>query len=229
VSYDIENKDTTTTRATADHERDAPGTAEQDDIFSRYLKAAGTAPALDPATAARLQRFAAALGSTPEAVREQGRYRPDILTARLRAVGIEPATGFPMAAHHAEPGGKGSADRLTDALPGDDAPRSPQDAPGAPQANVTGVQAFTGVQDSGGIVRASATTTPTGSPDDVAALGSRLSHGLAAVTAGLLGDDHAEGRTDAEQQRRNEALRAIAAYQRDHGHDVDGMPCGKLT
>ncbi len=234
VSYDIENKDTTTTSVTADHGRDAAGDVEQDDIFSRYLKASGTAPALDPETAERIQRYADGLGTTPEAIRQQGRRRPAVLLARLKAASIDTATGLPMAT---------SAART-----GDDACRSPQDAPGAPQATGTHVQSVSSGQASGGIVAAPATTPPAaGSPDAVDALGDRP--GLAALTDRLMGDDHAEGddhgegRTDAEQQRRraeaeqqqrrNEALRAIAAYQRDHqrdhGHDVDGMPCGKLT
>jgi hypothetical protein len=236
-----EKENTTTTSVTADRERDAPGTAEQDDIFSRYLKAtdrrddfdrylkaAGTAPPVDPATAARIQRLADALGSTPEAIRDQGLEQPDILYARLKAVGIDPMTGFPLATPAKTP-----REHVATARPAEDAPTSPQDAPGRPTGIGTYVQAVSSEQASGGIVAAPATTPPpTGSPDDVDALGSRLSHGLAAVTAGLLGDDRAEGRTDAEQQRRRdeaeqerrrdeaeqqrrrqEGLKAVAAYR----------------
>jgi len=130
-----EDKDTTTTRATGDHERDAH--ADRGDDFSRYLKATGkpdeldrylTAsghqPALDPETAALVQRLAAALNTTPEAIREQGRHRPDVLLARCHAAGIDPKTGFPMAARAARAG--------------DHAPTSPQDAPGSPQRHRNG-------------------------------------------------------------------------------------------
>lgn len=252
LNEEEKEEDTTTTRATADAERDAPGTAEQDDDFSRYLKAtdrrddfdryltaAGTAPPVDPATAERIQRLAAALDTTPEAVREQGRYRPDVLDARLRAVGIDPATGFPMAARHAEPGDQGTADRLAAALPGDDAPRSPQDAPGAPQATGTGVQSVSSGQASGGIVAAPVTTPPAaGSPTPSRALRrSGLSHALDILTDGLDADDQrdherdigspptsaaadrlqsdvpAELLSDADTVRlRNKALRDIAAF-----------------
>ena len=222
-----EDKDTTTTRATGDHERDAH--ADRGDDFSRYLKATGkpdeldrylTAsghqPALDPETAALVQRLAAALNTTPEAIREQGRHRPDVLLARCHAAGIDPKTGFPMAARAARAG--------------DHAPTRPEDAPGSPSGTGMGVQSVSSGQASGGIVRASATTTPTGSPDDVEVARFRLSHGLTAVTDGLQADDHAAGERDhgrdieqdtagspgddtAEQQRRrNEGLRAVAAF-----------------
>jgi len=229
LSYDIGNKDTTTTRATVAHERDAH--ADRGDDFSRYLKAAGVAPSLDPKTAALVQRLADALGSSPEAIREQGRYRPHVLLARCHAAGIDPKTGLPMA--------------TCAARAGDDAPTSLQDAPGAPQADGTDVQSVSSGQASGGIVAAPAATPPPGSPDAVDALGSRLRHGMTAVTSGHLGDAHAEaadhddGRTDAEQRqrrdeaeqhrRRNEALRCLAAFQRDHKRDSDGMPCERLT
>ena len=202
-----EDKDTTTTRATADRERDTH--ADQSDDFSRYVQAAGCLPTLTPEQVALVQRLADALGSTPDAIREQGRYRPDVLTARCHAAGIDPKTGFPLTAS---------------AVPaGDDAPTSPQDAPGISSNTGTCVQSVSSDWAAGGIVGAPATTTPTGSPDDVDVARVRLSHGLHA-------DDHAAGdrdeERDAEQgtarspqdddaeqhRRRNEALRAIAAF-----------------
>lgn len=231
-----ENKDTTTTSVTADHERDAH--ADQGDDFSRYLKAAGkpdeldrylTAsgclPTLTPEQVALVQRIADALDTTPAAVREQGRNRPAWLAARCHAAGIDPKTGFPMAARAARAG--------------DHAPTSPQDAPGRPSGTGTGVQSVSSGQASGGIVGAPATATSTGSPDDVDVARFRLSQGLTAVTDGLQADDHDDGRTDAEQQRRrddaeqhrrrNEALRDIAAFHRDHGRDINGKPAERLT
>lgn len=202
-----EDKDTTTTRATADRERDTH--ADQSDDFSRYVQAAGCLPTLTPEQVALVQRLADALGSNPAAIRDQGRYRPDVLTARCHAAGIDPKTGFPITASPA----------------GDDAPTSPQDAPGSPNDTGTGVQTETGVQAAGGIVGAPATTTPTGSPDDVDVDVARVR-----LSQGLHADDHAAGdrdqEPDAEQgtagspqdddaeqnRRRNEALRAIAAF-----------------
>jgi hypothetical protein len=143
-----ENENTTTTRATADHQRDA-GVAEQNDIFDRYLKAWPRRPVLDRETAALVQRLADALGSSPEAIREQGRNHRDVLLARCRAAGIDPKTGFPVA----------------DAQAGGHAPTSPQDAPESPSSDGTSVQAQTTVQAADGSVAAPAATPPaTGSP-----------------------------------------------------------------
>jgi len=82
MSYGIENKDTTTTRTTADHERDTTRDAEQGDDFSRYLTATKAATAsgetfkpLDPETAAHVQRLADALGDTTDA--PGSRHRPE--------------------------------------------------------------------------------------------------------------------------------------------------------
>lgn len=210
-------EDTTTTSVTADHERDAH--ADRHDDFDRYLTASSPTgsglPTLKPEDAARLQRFADALKTTTDAVRKQAKDAPDYLTARLRAVGIDPKTGFPVAAR--------------DAQSDNDAPTSPQDAPRSPSGVRTHVQSVSSGQATSGMSGAPLTTTPTDSPDDVDVLGSRLRHRLAAVTAGLLDDDHAadadhdDDRRDAHQerrredadqeQRRSEALRAIAAYQ----------------
>ena len=217
---EIKNQNTTTTSGTADHERDAD--ADQGDDFSRYLKASGKPdeldryltgsgcrPTLTPEQVALVQRLADALGTTPAAVRVQGRNAPVWLAARCAAAGIDPKTGFPLTASAAPAG--------------DDATTSPQDAPGSPSDTGTGVQTETGVQAAGGIVGAPATTPTTGSPDDVDVARVRLSQGLHA-------DDHAAGdldqERDAEQgtagspqdddaeqhRRRNEALRAIAAF-----------------
>jgi hypothetical protein len=203
-SVNQKREDTTTTSVTADHERDAD--ADRHDDLDRYLTTSGLPP-LKPEDAARLQRFADALKTTTDAVREQARQRPDVLSARLKAAGIDLKTGF----------------RARDARAGDDAPKSPQDAPRSPSGTGTHVQSVSSGQASGGIAGAPAATT-----DAFDALGSRLSHGLTAVTAGLLGDadsgdddvhhgrgiDQERRHGDAEQERRrNEALRAIAAYR----------------
>lgn len=224
VNQRDEEEDTTTTRTTADHERYAhadrgddfsryPKAAGNRDELDRYLTASGCLPPLTPEQAALVQRLADALGTTPEAIRLQGRTEPAILDARCRAAGIDPKTGFPMAARPARAG--------------DHAPTSPEDAPGSPSDTGTHVQKVSSEQASAGIVGAPATTTPIRFPcsgdyrrsglsqpfggglqDDDHAAGER-DHGrdIVQATAGSRKDDTAE-----QQRRRNEALRAVAAF-----------------
>jgi hypothetical protein len=194
-----ENENTTTTRATADHERDA-GVAEQNDIFDRYLKAWPRRPVLDPKTAALVQRLADALGSSPEAIREQGRNHRHVLLARCHAAGIDPKTGFPVA----------------DAQVGGHATTSPQDAPGSPSSDRTPVQAHTTVQAAGGSVAAPAATPP--------ATGSPPGSGQGSPTSSRQRDHAADGRdrddnspivrcdADAEmERRRREVMKTLSA------------------
>lgn len=145
-------ENTTTTSGLADHERDIEPTTG--DEFSRYLKATGCRPTLKPEQAALVERLADALGTTPDAIREQGRYQPDILLARCHAARIDPRTGLPLAD---EGDGHGAADAAAATR---HAPTSPHDAPGAPIASRTGVHAPTGVQAAGGIVAAPVATPP---------------------------------------------------------------------
>ena len=200
-----ETKETTTTRAVT------PDTEQAAPERKPVMPAAEQQALL-------IWRYAAGLRTSEDAVRYQWNHEPEALAARLARAGIDPGTG----------------QRLKYAT-GEDTPTSPQDAPGSPSGIGTGVQSVSGGQASGGTTGAPATTTPTGSPDDVDALGSRLSHGLTTVTARLQSDDHAEDADhdaghDADQERRRaEALRALADFQRDHGRDSDGKPALRLT
>jgi hypothetical protein len=160
-------------------------------------------------------RYAAGLRTSEDAVRYQWNNEPEALAARLTRAGIDPGTGQRL--------------KYAAAATDDVSSRKPQEAPGSPSDIVTGTQPAQGEQASGGNVGASTLTSPpAGSPDDVDALGSLLSPGLADATTGLQGDahdedaDHDDGRTDAERQqwneaeqerRRQEALRAIAAFR----------------
>ena len=93
-----EKKNTTTTSSVTPHERD-----HEDDILDRML-GAGQAPRdEDPATVERrrkrqqmVERFAAALGATAEAIDVQWRAKPHVLRARLESAGIDTTTGFPF-------------------------------------------------------------------------------------------------------------------------------------
>jgi hypothetical protein len=93
-----EKKNTTTTSSVTPHERD-----HEDGILDRML-GAGQAPRdEDPATAERrrkrqqmVERFAAALGATAEAIDVQWRAKPHVLRARLESAGIDTTTGFPF-------------------------------------------------------------------------------------------------------------------------------------
>jgi hypothetical protein len=177
---------------------------------------------------------------TAELVRDQGRRRPDVLLARLKEAGIDPATGFPMAAPDAEPAtpagepataGQGTAYRPAGVMTADDTCRSPQDAPGAPQGTGTDVQAVSSHQAAGGGSAAQAMTPPpAGSPSSSRARQrSGLSHAADVLPGGLDdaaeretgspasgsddGDGPAELLSDADiEQRRQQGLRAIAAW-----------------
>jgi len=163
-------------------------------------------------------------------------------------VGIDPATGFPMAAPDAEPAAtagepaaaaQDTADHPADVLTADDARRSPQDAPGAPQGTGTDVQAVSSEQASGGGSAAQATTPPAaGSPmPSRARQRSGLSHAADVLPDGLDDDAERHRQRDAErdtgspasgsddgdgpaellsdadiEQRRQQGLRAIAAW-----------------
>jgi nucleotide-binding universal stress UspA family protein len=199
MSYGIENKDTTTTRTTADHERDTTRDAEQGDDFSRYLTATKAATAsgetfkpLDPETAAHVQRLADALGDTTDAVRRQGRQNPGLLDARLRALGIDPKTGHPLPPKTSTSGKRS---------------RSHEDAPGSPASVGTSVQTGTDVQPSGDVLAAPATTATSG--------GSTTPTGAAHDDADDLERDHEEPVTltaaDIDRRRR-EVLQAVRSY-----------------
>jgi hypothetical protein len=89
---------TTTTSSVTPHDRD-----HEDGILDRMLGAGQAPQDEDPATAERrrkrqqmVERFAAALGATAEAVNVQWRAERHVLRARLESVGIDPTTGFPF-------------------------------------------------------------------------------------------------------------------------------------
>jgi hypothetical protein len=169
-----ETQETTTTRAvTPDIEQAAP---EQKPVM----------PAAEQ-QALLIWRYAAGLRTSEDAVRYQWNNEPEALAARLARAGIDPGTGRRL--------------KYSAAEPGDDAPRSPQDAPGAPQGIGTGVQAPTGVQASGGIVAAPVTTPPAaGSPTSSRARRrSGLSHAGDILPDGLGADVERDHERDAER------------------------------
>jgi len=97
LSLEVEDKETTTTtRGVPPAERDT------EDILKGFLPTAASTVKLlplEPADQAKLERhrrFAAALGTTVEAVTYQLRHEPDLLLTRLRVAGIDPRTGLPV-------------------------------------------------------------------------------------------------------------------------------------
>ena len=87
-----EKKNTTTTSSVTPHERD-----HEDGILDRL------APRMDPEQVKQqdrhrlwLERVAAALGTTANAVEYQRRNAIGVLLARMKAAGIDPTTGFPF-------------------------------------------------------------------------------------------------------------------------------------
>lgn len=117
VSSEQSSKEnTTTTSSVTDAERD-----HEDRILDRI------APRVDPQQAKqqerhrlRVERIAAALDTTADAVEYQRRYAPDVLLARCKAADIDPKTGLPLNADAPSKPSRARADAPVTTEPAED-------------------------------------------------------------------------------------------------------------